>query len=183
METREIGCALQVEKSTAKSFGGVYPIDKIPPREKLKYDQAGQSFVVVNLDPSYKTGSHWVVVCVNLGGHCEYFDSYGQKPPEPIENYLGKSYLCSRAQLQSIFSTTCGQWCVMYIWSRCNGASIVQFVKEFRTKSDIDVNKLFNKHFVTKRVQVVFSQTFWTSQLAKSFNEGAVRRKLQTNWS
>lgn len=173
METQEIHCALMVKRSTAPSFSGVYPIDKIPSKENLRYDQRGKSFIIINLDPSYKTGSHWVAVCINLKGCCEYFDSYGREPPRLIAEYLG-SCLKSTVQFQSLASTTCGQWCVIYVWYRCKGATLTECIENFKkTKNDAIVNKLFNDNFVSKKKQVVFSQEFWVSQFAQSFKSYA----------
>ena len=36
---------------------------------------------VINLDPSYKPGSHWVAVYFDRNGEGEYFNSLGRYPP------------------------------------------------------------------------------------------------------
>jgi hypothetical protein len=42
-----------------------------------------------NLDPHYKSGSHWVANYIDLDKHCcYYFDSYGMETPKQIEKFM-----------------------------------------------------------------------------------------------
>uniref|UniRef100_A0A158P5G0 Ubiquitin-like protease family profile domain-containing protein n=1 Tax=Tetranychus urticae TaxID=32264 RepID=A0A158P5G0_TETUR len=63
-----------------KNFKGVYAIDKLP--LTLFPKPFG---IVINLDPSWKSGSHWTAVFIPIYGSGIYFDSYGQQPPEMIK--------------------------------------------------------------------------------------------------
>ena len=49
---------------------GVYAIDEMKLIETVSYP----SSFVINLDPSYKPGSHWVAVYFDRNGIGEYFD-------------------------------------------------------------------------------------------------------------
>ena len=60
-----------------KFFRGVYAIDEI---ELIKTVSYPSSFVI-NLNPSYKPGSHWVAVYLEKNGVGEYFDSFARYPP------------------------------------------------------------------------------------------------------
>lgn len=63
-----------LSRDLGSSFGGVYPVDLIP-----DHLISNQKAIVINLDPHYKPGSHWV--CLYLSGNrVEYFDSYGLPP-------------------------------------------------------------------------------------------------------
>jgi hypothetical protein len=45
--------------------------------------------IVYNLDPHYKSGSHWVANFINIPKkQCYYFDSYGMKPPRQINRFM-----------------------------------------------------------------------------------------------
>jgi len=44
---------------------------------------------VYNLDPSNKSGSHWIASFTDIPGHrTYYFDSYGMKPPPQIARFM-----------------------------------------------------------------------------------------------
>ena len=46
---------------------------------------------VFNLDPHDQPGSHWVSLFINLfNGGIYYFDSYGNKPPQEVNNLMEK---------------------------------------------------------------------------------------------
>jgi len=45
--------------------------------------------IVYNLDPHFKSGSHWVAAYIDvLKHHCYYFDSYGMYPPKQIAKFM-----------------------------------------------------------------------------------------------
>ena len=68
-----------------KCFKGVYSSDMIPYFKDLPVN------FIVNTDPSYKPGEHWVVISIDKTGHGIYFDSFGLPPmKEDIFNFLEK---------------------------------------------------------------------------------------------
>jgi len=45
--------------------------------------------VIYNLDPHFKSGSHWVATFIDLVKHnTYYFDSYGMEPPDQIKKFM-----------------------------------------------------------------------------------------------
>ena len=144
MDTQEIFASLKTNEITKDCFFNVYPIDKLPAKNTVKYNEKGESFLVINLDPSYKGGSHWIALCISPSEYCadEYFDSYGRKPPKIIKNYLDGNYINQKKQLQSHFSTVCGQWCIFYILKRCEGLSLLDITSLF-SKSNPQQNDFF----------------------------------------
>ena len=45
--------------------------------------------IIYNLDPHFKSGSHWVASFIDLVKHkTYYFDSYGMEPPEQIKKFM-----------------------------------------------------------------------------------------------
>ena len=112
-----------------KCFKGVYSLDMIPFDEELPIN------IIVNTDPSYKPGEHWVCICINRSGIGEYFDSFGLPPlKREIFNFLEKKckrWNYNRMSLQNIASQTCGNYCVLYIIYRCQSISKKIFYSNF----------------------------------------------------
>lgn len=65
-----------------RHFGGVFPYDKLP----LIINKPKS--IVINLDPSYKDGSHWVGVNFDKYGRAFYFDSFGRPPQGNILTFI-----------------------------------------------------------------------------------------------
>ena len=72
MNSRQLHWILSGDKFTKQFFRGVYAIDEIKSIKTVSYP----SSFVINLDPSYKPGSHWVAVYFDKNGVGEYFDSF-----------------------------------------------------------------------------------------------------------
>lgn len=96
-----------------KHFGGVFPSDKLPLVLKKP------STFIINLDPSYKEGSHWVAVNFDKIGNSHYFDSYGRPPDGNIVSFLERfsprGYTYSINKYQDDYSSSCGYFCVLFV--------------------------------------------------------------------
>jgi hypothetical protein len=88
--------------------------------------------IVYNLDPHFKSGSHWVANFIDLKHNtCHYFDSYGMEPPKQVEKFMRwlttqdptmrLHYNPKRLQYKN---TECGMYCLMFI-------SLMQYGTEF----------------------------------------------------
>ena len=84
MNSRQLHWILSGNKFTKQFFKGVYAIDEIKSIKTVSYP----SSFVINLDPSYKPGSHWVAVYFDKNGVGEYFDSFARYPPHEIVHFL-----------------------------------------------------------------------------------------------
>lgn len=173
METSEIYAALKTHPQTKDCISNVLPIDQLPVQSALKYNHEGVQFLVINLDASHLPGSHWVAILISPvpGIVNEYFDSYGLRPPEEIEEYLGKNYIHQTKCLQSYTSTICGQWCIYYIWLRCRGYTMRDIVAQFagnqlRVNNDRYVNRVINQEF-TGVDEPVIDRPFSVSQISR----------------
>lgn len=95
-------------------FGGVGPIDRLPVTLIAK----PRSFIV-NLDESWKPGSHWVAIYFPVHGPAFYFDSYGRYPPDAIINFMDRNskfgWKYSIRKLQGDLSTLCGYYCIVFL--------------------------------------------------------------------
>ena len=70
MNSRQLCWILSGDRFTKLFFRGVYAINELKLIKTVSYP----SFFVINLDPSYKPSSHWVVVYFDKDGVGEYFD-------------------------------------------------------------------------------------------------------------
>lgn len=106
--------------------------------------------IVYNLDPHFKSGSHWVANFIDLKRmNCFYFDSYGMKAPKQIEAFMtwladqdiadgGKkmtlSYNAKRLQYSN---TECGMYCLYFIIRMLMGDEFVTFSRQKPRDNDM----------------------------------------------
>ena len=126
-----------------RDFKGVFPLDKIP--------KINNGTIIVNSDESTKPGEHWVGLTIKRKGISDYFDSFGLYPFYEIEYYLDinspNGWVYNTINLQSISSTTCGNFCVLYASMRCRGYSCKKILSLFtnNTETNDEIVKTFVK--------------------------------------
>jgi hypothetical protein len=111
--------------------------------------------IVYNLDPHYKSGSHWVANYIDLAGHvCYYFDSYGMKPPPQIETFMKwlavqdpSMKLQSNGRRLQYSNTECGMYCIYMIIRMLEGDEFLQITR--RKPKDADMLDLRDWIFST----------------------------------
>ncbi len=114
-----------------RKYGGVCGMNQLPAKigRKLR-------LYVVNTDPSWLSGTHWVAFYFPLRGPAEYFDPAGHTPERynrRFSNILlvnGLSYVYNTDRLQSQLSTMCGAYCLFYGMWRCRGLSMGDILNE-----------------------------------------------------
>ena len=117
-----------------KNFGGVYAKDQLT-TDIIKKDH----FYIINLDDmnSHTNGTHWTAFYYHRN-RIEYFDSYGLKPPQIInENY---DYIYNSSQIQSYYSKACGYYCLIFIYYRSHGYNFYEIIKQF-SLTDLEYNQ------------------------------------------
>ena len=120
MNSRQLCWILSGDKFTKLSFRCVYAIDEMKSMKSVSYP----SSFVINFDLSYKPGNHQVAVYFEKNGVGEYFDSLAGYPPHEVVHFLcfhakGWQYNCM--QVQELYTTTCGQFFVFYIYQKSRG--------------------------------------------------------------
>lgn len=136
MNSEQLSRALNfLNKQKNRKFAvGVYAADLIP-----KTFTRPAAFIV-NTDDYGQPGTHWIAVFIPHKGRIEFFDSYGLPPY--IENHIlflrKRSWTHNDREIQSLTSTVCGHYCLLYLAARMNGISMQTFKKSF-TK-DLDFN-------------------------------------------
>jgi len=156
MNTTQITRILSTCKLTKHCFRGVYSIDMIP-----SFVHKKPSSFIINTDPSYKPGTHWVAIHFPLRGPAEFFDSFGRAPFDKrfTKFILNNSdrYIYNSIELQHPYSLMCGKYCCLYLVDRCSDKTLKTFLNRFNknmTKmNDQIVNLLFKKIFKKKKQQ------------------------------
>ena len=127
MNSRQLRWILSNDKVTSRNFKGVYALDDIK-------QKSFPSSYVFNLDPSYKPGSHWVAVYIDRNGLTEYFYSFGHPPPSEIKDFLytcAESWNYNHFPVEELYSMTCGQFVVFYIYQRCSGLTLESILRKY----------------------------------------------------
>ena len=127
-----------------KDFLGVFAIDKLPIVLAPK-----PSGLVINLDESFKPGSHWVAVYLPKNGPAHYFDPFGAPPPHNIAMFLDRNsktgWTFNASKFQGELSYLCGYYCVMFIKFAPNFELFYQKLNSCNyDKNDFNVLKFFN---------------------------------------
>lgn len=130
-------------------FYGVFPSDEVP----RTIDGFPRAFVI-NTDPSNKPGSHWLAVYIDSDGRADYFDSFGLSPRIPsITKLLNtcNDWQYNGTQIQGVFSSVCGHYCVHFLLKRHIGVPMTEIVGEFDTEdfeeNDFRVTEWLNSNF------------------------------------
>jgi len=101
--------------------------------------------IVYNLDPHFKSGSHWVANYIDIVKHrCYYFDSYGMKPPPQVAKFMKwlttqdpKMRLEYNARRLQYKNTECGVYSIYFIIRMFMGDGFAAFTR--RKPSDADM--------------------------------------------
>ena len=88
--------------------------DKLPSLSPLNNSQ----FLVINLDNSDGSGTHWVALCRH-DNRVEYYDSFGLTYGKTVDDYIDRHadvdvYINSERE-QHIDSARCGFYCMRFI--------------------------------------------------------------------
>ena len=101
--------------------------------------------IVYNLDPHYKSGSHWVANYIDIPGNkCYYLDSYGVEPPPQVEKFM-KWLTTQDPEMKLEYSkkvlqksnTECGMFCLYIISRLIEGDGFVEITRRNPADSDM----------------------------------------------
>ncbi len=169
MNSKQILACLKTDPILNVQCVGVFPLDKIPsPKSRPEC-------LVVNLDTHDKPGSHWVAMHINQDGFGELFDSYGRYPvKKEVKKYLNsysEDWNFNSTQIQSLISSTCGQYCIYFLYQRVRGVSMSDIVDVFSNDLNANdsivsewVNRTFNVETNVCDFQFLFNQCSFALQ-------------------
>ena len=137
LTTNEIDEILRSDSFSKLNFVGVFPRDQLPTINKYP-----ASFVL-NTDPSYKVGEHWLGFYFDFHRKCFFFDSFGHDPEYfGLVNYVDKNsteWESNQDQIQGFFSNTCGHYTIFFILIINRGFSFKEIISCFNLKN-FDIN-------------------------------------------
>ena len=137
LTTIDINQILWNDPITKKIFLGSYPACGIPNSKKKRY-----SFIT-NTDQHDKPGTHWTAWMVD-GDKVDFFDSFGRSPnneqfPYEFQDYiLGKRVSFSSFRVQQYTSSTCGYFCMYYIYFRSLDLDFEYIIKQLKNLKEND---------------------------------------------
>ena len=151
MDSKQIYTILKSDSKVEDlNFLGVFPTDLIP-MSALKFPCC----LVINTKPSSHKGEHWVAVVKTSERTGIYFDSFGVPPynlPEigdVLENC--SEWRFNETNLQSPFSTVCGQYVIFFLTYIARGFTLDHIVNllnnnDLNTNDAIIFNYIKNKY-------------------------------------
>lgn len=110
-------------------------------------------YLICNLDPDTKPGSHWIAIFINANGIGEYFDSFGRKPESYQLAFLKRNairWTYNSKVIQNFFSSLCGEYCLMYLYLKYRGICMRNFENIFTGdtyNNDVLLKGMFKSFF------------------------------------
>ena len=137
---------MKSDRYISSQMGGVYSANTLP----LKVIDKPKIFIV-NLDPNFLPGTHWVVIYCLENEICEYFDSLGDSPTKRLTPFLVKNstqYAFNHRRIQG-FLDSCGMFCLFWAYYRTRGFSFQAILNKFGNNIhfNIFVKQFHLKHF------------------------------------
>ena len=125
LTTHDLFTALSSHDVTAKYFDGVFALDEVAAIRRRP------RLIVMNTDPSWKNGQHWMVIFFPARRHVvEVFDSLGSEErnyPAEIMRFLWRFasvVKLSRKRVQPADTGLCGLYCLYFAACRCSKNSM-----------------------------------------------------------
>ena len=153
MNTGQLEEKLLLDPYTSEQFHGVYASNELPTVLKNR-----PSLLIVNTDPNYLPGKHWVVVYLDMQRsdewpNAEYFDPLGSMTQWKVHRFLldnsPTGYLRNSMPVQGGSSQFCGHFCLYYSYFRCRNFSmtcILQSLTPDETCNDLIVSNFVSQY-------------------------------------
>ena len=125
------------------------PINDVLSRDQKVPHNHSLALFIYNLEPSYMSGSHWVATYVK-DNVINYFDSFGMPPFQELVNHSKRKNLTllhQNNQIQNLYTTTCGYFCLYFLNEMNKGNSYHDLLKVFNIH-DTMKNERFIKNYV-----------------------------------
>ena len=125
------------------------PIKDVLSRDESVPHNHQQALFIYNLEPVYMSGSHWVATFVK-GNVINYFDSFGMPPFQEIVDHAIREKMTlvhQNNQIQNMFTTTCGYFCLYFLDRQNKGSSYYDLLKVFDIHDTIKNEKFIERYF------------------------------------
>jgi hypothetical protein len=152
MNTLDINKSLEKITWVKGYYCGTLPFNYLP--QKIEKP----CFFILNTHDSRLPGEHWIVLHFSANNSCYYFDSFG----EPLQNKFiinivnknCKKFYYNKKKLQDLYSSKCGEYCVMFVAFIGRGYDYEDFLNLFSNNhfyNDMLIEHLFEKIFINKK--------------------------------
>jgi len=169
MDTAKLTSLCKNDPKLDKVFEGVFPYDCLP------VITAFPTAYIANTDPQTKPGAHWIAMYFDHDGNGDYLDSYGRMPLPKFKSFLDKysiEWQYNNKQLQAPLTSTCGQYCIYFLYQRSRGVPMQKILDGFgndKFKNDKMVTDFVNKTFGTNTAMI--DVNYIVNQVCKALNE------------
>ena len=133
----------------------VFPSDNIPNNTE------NRRFFIINTDGISSPGSHWVSIFLPENSEAEFFDSLGRCPSyysqfilDFLIEHSPRGFIYNYKRLQPPNSSTCGLYCLYFLYYRTKNISFQEILKYFEDileNNDKKVIKLYKNILKTSR--------------------------------
>ena len=143
------------DKYAQEGFVGVFSRTRIPITNNFP------ASYIINLDEYGSKGSHWIALYIT-NKNISIFDSFGGNylNDEMFRSFInsfydkGRKIVCSPKVLQDYTSSTCGMYCVLFIWFSSRGYTMGEFLSIF-TKNKIINDEAVKLYFKSQHNTVL----------------------------
>ena len=132
LHTGEINCLVPRLLEEVRWLG-VFARDELPDVSR----ESRPWCLILNTDPKDQPGRHWLALYAPTNGLIKLFDSFGFSPSTYNLDSLHPLYLAYT--FQSLNSSVCGHYCIVYLFLRSRHKSLAQIYHLFITISNRDV--------------------------------------------
>lgn len=122
--TNQITHLAQSDTLLRKVYVGTFAADKVDRYSNVMTANGRDKYpkFIANSDNSNQPGEHWIAFVALSGTSLEIFDSYGRRTIDYSDNlYRFMRGFHRIKQFQSMFSETCGYFCLFYLFYRAKG--------------------------------------------------------------
>lgn len=143
MNTLQLIQVMEQDFKSRGKFCGVYASDNLP--SVIESYPCG---LIVNTDKETESGSHWVAMYFPTKDRGEFFDSYGNSPDFYRKNFKtfldghSRTWIYNSRCLQSLTSSTCGQFCLYFVINRNHGKTLSLIVNSFSETLSINDHRV-----------------------------------------
>ena len=126
------------------------PINNVLSRDQTVPHNHKLALFIYNLEPQYLFGSHWVSTYVK-NNVINYFDSFGMQPFQELVDHAKRKNLTllhQNQQLQNLYSTTCGYFCLYFLNEMNKGVDYFDLLQVF--SNDTNKNEKFIENYFKK---------------------------------
>ena len=130
------------------------PIKNVLSRDQTVPHDHKLAIFIYNLEPQYARGSHWTSTYVK-NNVINYFDSFGLPPFQELVDHAKRKNLTllhQNQQLQNLYSTTCGWFCLYFLNEMHKGKDYFDLLQVF--KKDTNYNEKFIEKYFKKLEKV-----------------------------